>query len=38
MNIYKTMYHAPKPECIEKRKAYIVGGGNCWSGYRSFPC
>jgi tartrate dehydratase beta subunit/fumarate hydratase class I family protein len=27
MNIYKTMYHAPKPEGIEKRKAYIVGGG-----------
>jgi oleate hydratase len=27
MNIYKTMYHAPKPEGIEKIKAYIVGGG-----------
>ncbi len=27
MNIYKTMYHAPKPEGIESRKAYIVGGG-----------
>lgn len=27
MNIYKTMYHAPKPEGIERRKAYIVGGG-----------
>ena len=27
MNIYKTMYHAPKPDGIEKRKAYIVGGG-----------
>jgi len=27
MNIYKTMYHAPKPEGIEYRKAYIVGGG-----------
>lgn len=27
MNIYRTMYHAPKPEGIEKRKAYIVGGG-----------
>jgi oleate hydratase len=27
MNIYKTMYRAPKPEGIEKRKAYIVGGG-----------
>jgi oleate hydratase len=27
MNIYKTMYCAPKPEGIEKRKAYIVGGG-----------
>ena len=27
MNIYKTMYHASKPEGIEKRKAYIVGGG-----------
>ena len=27
MNIYKTMYHAPRPEGIERRKAYIVGGG-----------
>lgn len=27
MNIYKIMYHAPRPEGIEKRKAYIVGGG-----------
>lgn len=27
MNIYSTMYHAPKPKDIEKRKAYIVGGG-----------
>lgn len=27
MNIYKTMYHARKPEGIERRKAYIVGGG-----------
>lgn len=27
MNIYRTMYHAPKPEGIEGRKAYIVGGG-----------
>lgn len=27
MNIYHTMYHAPKPEGIEDRKAYIVGGG-----------
>lgn len=27
MNIYKTMYRAPKPEGIERRKAYIVGGG-----------
>ncbi len=27
MNIYRTMYHAPKPEGIEKRKAYIIGGG-----------
>jgi len=27
MNIYKTMYHAKKPEGIENRKAYIVGGG-----------
>lgn len=26
-NIYHTMYHAPKPEGIENRKAYIVGGG-----------
>jgi oleate hydratase len=27
MNIYKTMYHAPKPQGIENQKAYIVGGG-----------
>jgi oleate hydratase len=27
MNVYHTMYRAPKPEGIEKRKAYIVGGG-----------
>jgi len=27
MNIYNTMYRAPKPEGIERRKAYIVGGG-----------
>jgi oleate hydratase len=27
MNIYTTMYHAPKPEGIERRNAYIVGGG-----------
>lgn len=27
MNIYRAMYHAPKPEGIEGRKAYIVGGG-----------
>ena len=27
MNIYATMYHAHKPEGIENRKAYIVGGG-----------
>lgn len=27
MNIYKTMYHAKKPQNIEQRKAYIVGGG-----------
>jgi oleate hydratase len=27
MTIYKTMYHAPKPEGIERRKAFIVGGG-----------
>ena len=27
MNIYKTMYHAKKPEGIEQRKAYIIGGG-----------
>ena len=27
MNIYRTMYHAPKPEGIENRKAYVVGGG-----------
>lgn len=27
MNIYSTMYHPKKPEGIEQRKAYIVGGG-----------
>ena len=27
MNIYRSMYHANKPEGIEKRKAYIIGGG-----------
>lgn len=27
MKIYDLFYHAPKPEGIEKRKAYIVGGG-----------
>ncbi len=27
MNIYQIQYHAPKPEGIERRKAYIVGGG-----------
>jgi oleate hydratase len=27
MNIYRTMYHAPEPQGIEQRKAYIVGGG-----------
>ena len=27
MNIYKTMYHAPEPDGIERRRAYIVGGG-----------
>lgn len=27
MNIYSTMYHPKKPEGIENRKAYIVGGG-----------
>ncbi|WP_370677195.1 oleate hydratase [Pleomorphomonas sp. PLEO] len=27
MNIYKTMYRAAKPDGIETRKAYIVGGG-----------
>ncbi len=27
MNIYRSFYHAPKPEGIENRKAYIVGGG-----------
>lgn len=27
MNIYHTMYHAPKPEGIENRRAYIVDGG-----------
>ena len=25
--IYNDMYHAPKPEGIEKKKAFIVGGG-----------
>lgn len=27
MNIYRTFYHAPKPEGIENRSAHIVGGG-----------
>ena len=27
MNIYRTFYHAPAPEGIERKKAYIVGGG-----------
>lgn len=27
MNIYRTFYHAQKPQGIENRKAYIVGGG-----------
>lgn len=27
MNIYRTMYHAPKVAGIDQRKAYIVGGG-----------
>ena len=27
MNIYMSMYHPKKPNGIEKRKAYIVGGG-----------
>lgn len=27
MNIYNTFYRAPKPEGIENKKAYIVGGG-----------
>ena len=27
LNIYRTFYHASKPEDIEKRKAFIVGGG-----------
>jgi oleate hydratase len=27
MNIYRTLYHARKPEGIEKKKAYIIGGG-----------
>ncbi len=27
MNIYRTSYHARKPEGIEKKKAYIIGGG-----------
>jgi oleate hydratase len=26
-HIYRTMYHAPKPVDIEKKKAYIIGGG-----------
>ncbi len=25
--IYQTMYHAPAPEGIEKKKAFIIGGG-----------
>ncbi len=25
--IYKDLYHAPKPEGIENKKAFIVGGG-----------
>ena len=27
MNIYNTFYHAPKPEGIEKKRGYIIGGG-----------
>ena len=27
MNIYSTFYHAPKPEGIKQKKAYIIGGG-----------
>ena len=27
MNIYRTMYHPRKPEGIENRRAYVVGGG-----------
>jgi oleate hydratase len=27
MNIYRILYHARKPEGIEKKKAYIIGGG-----------
>lgn len=27
MNIYRTMYHARKPEGIEQKKAHIIGGG-----------
>ncbi|RPI33830.1 MAG: oleate hydratase [Chloroflexota bacterium] len=27
MNIFRTLYHAPKTAGIERRKAYIVGGG-----------
>ena len=27
MNIYRTLYHARKPEGIEKKKAFIIGGG-----------
>lgn len=27
MKIYSTFYHANKPEGIENRKAYIIGGG-----------
>jgi len=37
MNIYKTMYHAPKPEGIERRKAYIVGGGIAGCVIRAMP-
>ena len=27
MNIYRSMYHAKKPEGIENKKAYIISGG-----------
>jgi len=31
------MYHAPKPEGIENRKAYVVGGGIAGLSTAAFP-